>query len=342
MENAGNQNPSSRKNFWRKVAGAGLGAMLALGSHADANITAELAPFRVSAEMPSDVLTAEQLQAAHIRINHTPETQLHLRQAALNVPLFRDAASGKIDEVVITLTPETISPHTVSQLPKDVKLMYKGLVQPHLSKMVKDDNKFTNPEKEFIQKHLDGMFDGNIDWNKEIQHAITDKEKQFLSKMETTINLTSKAGFAGIFLSGRRLEEENPTFAKEHPELTNKAYILLDVGGKRKPNPKQSYPQPSWFSTNLENFFDSETYKYNPNYPAPGYNLGHEGGHYDPETVGANEAQADTAAFNGLARALNLFRTTGNNRDFWAVFKNDLGITITKDPPKQEKLVAAT
>lgn len=73
-------------------------------------------------ELPADILTYKQLEEAHIRIPENSEVKLFLRESALNLPLFKDAKEGLLDEVVIVLVNAPyINKETLETLPDDLK-----------------------------------------------------------------------------------------------------------------------------------------------------------------------------------------------------------------------------
>lgn len=75
-----------------------------------------------------DILTAEELEKAHIKIYPTPDVKLYLRRSALEIPIFKDAKDGKINGVVISLVDhDRISWNAIDRLPPDPKSVLQKL-----------------------------------------------------------------------------------------------------------------------------------------------------------------------------------------------------------------------
>lgn len=77
--------------------------------------------------LPADTLTEEELRAANITIYQTPITQLYLRREVLKIPIYQDAASGKLDGVVISLVDhDRLSWAAIDKLPDDARLIFQA------------------------------------------------------------------------------------------------------------------------------------------------------------------------------------------------------------------------
>lgn len=80
-------------------------------------------------EIPKDILSFEELSAAHIKINQTPDTSLFLRKSALEIPLIKDASSGKYSGVEITLIDaEEITWNSTEKISEDAKLVIRNVM----------------------------------------------------------------------------------------------------------------------------------------------------------------------------------------------------------------------
>lgn len=82
---------------------------------------------RNKSEDPSDdLLTTEELQSLGITINQTPNVQLYLSRGALEIPIFKDAATHKINGLIISLIDsDRISWGNIDKLPDEPKTAWQ-------------------------------------------------------------------------------------------------------------------------------------------------------------------------------------------------------------------------
>lgn len=127
---------------------------------------------------------------------------------------------------------------------------------------------------------------------------------------------------------------------QEHPELQNKVFIFLAVGGKKKPNPEDSYLAPERYHEmpDIEKIKEKGGYRFSGPHTA-GSIFRHETYHYNSGEKSNSEYEADTGGFESIVRAWETKQTTGRTDGYPIVFITAEGITVTKNTsqlsPKQ-------
>lgn len=134
------QTKITRRNFLKIAGLAGAGLLLGTPVSACRNPddltsnklvspipeTGQILPDSIPENMRDEILTDEELKEAHIKIYQTSDVQLFLRKNALSMPIFKDAATGKIVGVTISLIDsETITWNAVNKLPEDTRSLWQ-------------------------------------------------------------------------------------------------------------------------------------------------------------------------------------------------------------------------
>lgn len=169
----------SRRSFLKKAAIIGLGIVTAgpvlFGKRGsiEPNKSGVLDRLDISAipeEIRDDILTAEELEKAHIKIYPTQDVKLYLRRSALGIPIFKDAKDGKINGAVISLVNhDRLSWNAVDRLPQEPKSVWQRLnrgANPKnwpesywgdLKKYTQDKFNYHQNRKEFFIRELSWM-----------------------------------------------------------------------------------------------------------------------------------------------------------------------------------------
>jgi len=106
--------------------------------------------------LPKDLISEEELIKLRIRINQSPNTKLYLRQSALEFPLFKDAAAGYLNGVVISLVDaDQVTTKSVAQLPPDARLIWEVLNDAETKSYGEflSDNTLSQKTPEFLKNH---------------------------------------------------------------------------------------------------------------------------------------------------------------------------------------------
>lgn len=353
----------SRKEFLKKTALALTAVALGVGLGGRDKIKAPS-----PGELPPDLLTEEELKRAHIKIYPTPHVQLHLRRGVLELPLFKDASQGKLDEVVIALVNhDTVSWEATESLPPDAKLLWRNFNKDPIEEWREREFKNLKARQLQLEEELRGY--KQVDEESELRFKETLKryfpeemgrrqledfyearrkygaKREELEKLLNMIkNLKeieppeeikeeARDSFAiGLIIDGRLDFKKDPKFFQRHPEFTNKVFIYLAVGGKLKPKPQQSYPDPEWLKSHAE-LWEGRVVGVGDS--SLGYALRHEIGHFESSGRGdkrgyKTEPEADAFAMNSLVEAWRKFQSSGDTSGYSFVFVTAEGLTFTK------------
>jgi len=254
-------------------------------------------------KMPDDLLSEEELKTAHIKIYQTRHTQLYLQQSALDqFPLFTDAKSGQLKEVVIVLVDHPKIDWIASEkMPEEAKLLWQAL--PHTKNVIskiqtKVADRQSSPTTEILSKWLERIAGDRY----------------------------------GEIIDPKTISRLAPEFLKTHPEYQHKVFVFLAVGGQSQPKPGESLPDPNLIKESELKEANLGNYRFESDFTSQfrGFVLRHEIGHYEPETgVNLSEYQADTASYNILLAAWQKYQETGDSGGFAFVFVTNEGIIYT-------------
>lgn len=173
--------------------------------------------------LPADTLTEEELRAANITIYQTPITQLYLRREALKIPIFQDAANGKLDGVVISLVDhDRLSWAAIDKLPDDARLIFQAL-ESHPSewseKSWNDVKRYTQEVIEFEQHyHQQRVKDLAILLNGE-EEANVKKRLSFYQKWEEPDKIAHYEAELTKILNGRRETQIRELIAQSEKDI---------------------------------------------------------------------------------------------------------------------------
>lgn len=363
----------SRRSFLKKVGKYAIaGLTLATGLPPDTLPTSPAIHFQARekgfpvkrSELPSDILSEEELKRNNITIYQTADIQLHLRREALKLPILKDAIEGKINGVVISLVDsETLGWKHTAKLPEDAKAVWQA-THPHPSEYTEEEwQEMTKGEQQSIKHHQDHikslqekLGQGN---NKEQRDRIINElmeahkslqESQLMMEIlqdrQKAIDYFSEnwIGKGQYLLITREFFEKEYLYLKnypqayqralaitEHPEFSNKAYIYLSVKGESAPDPTLSFPNIDMFLKNQDPNRDLNSYTVLPKQipGSTGFSLRHEVAHY---VAGKMEGIADELALEQIEEAWKKYQETGDSSKYAFVFINKKGVTITKAP----------
>lgn len=412
---------SRRESFSRIVKIVGAASGLALSLYPNKDVSARNIPQKEFASF-DDLLSDEQLQAAHIRIIQAPSVKLRLRKGIFDFPIFHDAKEGRLKEVAIVLIDHpNLSWNASNKMPEDAKLAFQAhCLNPaeatesywkvrqenekvmkssykEMQKTFKEQLDKTNAELKTLiadrdetlrqlstvtddyQRKLltnqlsnqNGMVktwgklvlidsqllsnarSGEIDAELKLLELMWDRDRVIQKESEDS-DVTGQFVKPGMI---RIIDEEGEKKAKEqdpegfkrykrllqeHPELQGKVFIFLAVGGKKKPDPTDSYPSPDKYKDmevhNLQEAEAQGRYRFFGPYTA-GSIFRHEASHYGDGEFARSEYEADTGGFESVVRAWETKQTTGRTDGYPIVFITSEGITVTKNTsqlsPKQ-------
>lgn len=139
-------------------------------------------------------------------------------------------------------------------------------------------------------------------------------------------------------------EAQNTDFLKRsgsilsgHPELFEKVFIYVCVGGRQEPDPSDSFISPDryvetdGFAEDPQKVKDEGKYRFSgPN--TTGTVARHELFHIAKEGFGSPEYDADTGGFESIAAAWRKYQKTGDTKGYSLIFVTKKGATITKRP----------
>lgn len=268
--------------------------------------------------LPDDVLTPEQLKQANIRIIDSPKTKLHLREGALkDFKIFRDAAKGQLDEVVIVLTDHPVLSWKASEsMPQEARDIYQALhyspgereledyfldLKGHEDQIkywksiLKSNGPFPKPAPGSEIPGAAYLSDATkvTEHIRELEEALAKLRAQGAPKLtpeeiETQKNSGDALGeichSSGITASSaiRSGRNERIVKARERYDLKNKIYIFMAVGGQSEPHPSQSFPSPHDIqSGTFAGTYGRTTYIFNHGRDRPGFVARHELAHYE-------------------------------------------------------------
>lgn len=335
-------------------------------------------PITQSESLSEDALTDEELTEAHIRIVQSPSVKLHLRKGVFEFPLFQDARDGKITELTIVLVDTPIlSWNAGEEMPPDVR----GIWQRDRINPAEHPEEYWEKEVKFRGDLLENEYKMLEFWNKQMQEFARDEEdrkryEDYITNSQKRIEEGERElsifqdrpraiaweadnkGPEATFIRPDRLLEPPEDMQRLYPNwvqrreslqsdpaFKNKAFIIMAVGQKLRPQPSQSFPHPEQFKEwpwipdfreqgkekdHLHRFSDPFT---------AGTTLRHEVFHYqgvDKESVG--EYDTDTRMFESIEQAWDKYQNTGDSSGYPFVFVTPEGITITrKSPTTSEK-----
>lgn len=359
---------TTRRNFLRgtgKVAkGAALGLLIGGVGLSLSRDTTDNVPNLPPKDKFPDLLTDEQLQAAHICIYQTPNVKLFLRPGVFDLPLFRDTKEGKVGETVIVLVDSpSLSWNTSEKMPPEAKLVFQASTEHPKEypeeywqsrvKQEEDDLERWTGYKQNAQERLERLLSGEEEVKKELRavnYWIEEAEKELaiLRDRPRAIVREAEIGPEGTIV---RLSpdynqqfpehaEKREKLIQKNPELENKIFIFLAVGGRQKPHPSYSYPQPEqfkewpWIPQLREKGKEEPYHRWQVPFTA-GTALRHEIHHY--QGIGeemASEYPTDTKVLESITSAWEKYKTAGDSSGYPFVFVTKEGITVTKQPPK--------
>ena len=127
--------------------------------------------------LPEDILTNKELAQNNIKIYQTAETQLYLRKSALEIPILKDAAEGKIPGVVISLVDhDRLSWSALDRLPPDARSVAQAM-NYHPSEW---SNDYWQELKRYFQESV-VYHQGIIEDNKiELKKLLNGEEEKYL------------------------------------------------------------------------------------------------------------------------------------------------------------------
>lgn len=311
-----------RRRFIKKGL-AVLGGVLLGGAY----LNTRKAPEVEIKELPADILTDEELTDAHIQVYASLDTQLLIRKSALELPLFKDAAEGKLNQVVIALA-DNLSWNATRKLPEDARLVWDSITESpeenyqSMLKWYKDksaSNEESEESKRKAQTEIDRMLSNPSEW--------IEGHKAISFAWGYHLRTNTISGYSWI------TGDKAKNFLKEHPELDNRIYIFLGVGGRLAPNPNQSFLNPEQVkksASSQQAFVRGDSYRFES--PSSGFALRHEIGHYP----GNSEYQADAFALESIEEAWKKYKEGKDDSGYSFVFINPKGTTITQNTPANE------
>lgn len=316
-------------------------------------------------DLPKDVLSEEELRKNHIRIEQTEETQMHLRKSALkDFKIFKDASEGKLDEVVVVLVPRdyTNNWYDSENFSEQSKLVYQSMLNP--LDYIRDEQTSTitwlRGYIEWLRSNIDNV-DGER--KKEMKEEIAYKEKWLKSEIKYNSGLhekhpdvirekiAPKSRYAGLIVNTneffKRSDEIDDFWERDkrcievgeaHPDVLNKVFVYIAVGGYAKPHPKESWINALSYKANPSG---SSRKEYRFTVGTTGQVTRHEFGHYKSPSQSYSEPDADTNGFEGVVEASLRLRDNDDPSGYSIIFVNDEGITYTKNQQKQSSEVPA-
>lgn len=190
--------------------------------------------------LPKDTLTEKELAKAHIRIIPTEDVKLHLRKGVFEFDIFKDAKEGKLlkEVVVVLVDDQSLSWDSSNKLSEETRLAFQASV--------------INPsEKPYIPYELTHDMFGNplkqLPWGIEPEMRKVGGVFIKIDDRYSHLNLRNSDLPKGPFPEVVQRKKRYNELLKFHPEMKNKVYIFIAVGGDRKPHPSQSYPSPDEF-----------------------------------------------------------------------------------------------
>ncbi len=291
-------------------------------------------PLSELGRVSSDVLTEAELRSAGIIINQSPGTKLYLRRRALQLPLFQDVLSKKIQGVTISLLDrESLSWSAGNSLPTDARAI--------LQHYYRDPSTYSeyqwDSERTTFDIYIHNLQIYRETLNKDLAVNIRDKEK-VRRTIETVESAIEKFKNDRELLGDRKKAiehfSENSDAIGQFFREENKVYIYICVGGKLLPNPSDSFPSPDWFDIDYD-----EVMTLSQGYTNIGFTLRHEFSHYNPDydpkdrsTRKVNpEETADRLALETIKSAWQTYQKNGDSSEYAFVFVNSNGVTIAQN-----------
>lgn len=218
------------------------------------------------------------------------------------------------------------------------------------------DKKYWQARANELQKELNKILTGSKkqeleDEIKEEQDRINEVTKELKILKDRPRAIAKEAEEIGPQGTIVRLNPESPEYQKapeyaekikkllqKYPQLENKVFIFLTVGGRQKPHPTQSYPQPeqfiewpSWMMSQVrEEGKEEHSYRFVAPFTA-GTILWHEMHHYQGSGEKmASEYPTDTRVLESITSAWEKYQATGDSSGYPFIFTTKEGIIVTK------------
>lgn len=287
-------------------------------------------------KLPDDTLTPEQLKAARIRIIQSPSVKLHLREGAFDVPVFRDAAEGKLDELVIVVSDKT-NWNITKTWDDEARTMWRTHYEPKYRDMLTSTLVTPGLESQdahnYLRDNIGKILEGTMRW--EDLYALVQSEDdklRLIYRQKVVDEILNNDRIPHIGHPGGEITATKWYLAGwlknllQLPDNKNKVFIYLyaDEHGGLMPHPDQSFLHPNQLTAR------NDGSEYLVAGITAGFALKHEAEHYDPASNKPRpERITDARAFFQTRDAWNHYSQTGSTRKFWAVFVTDEGITIT-------------
>lgn len=238
-----------------------------------------LAEHPVLSELPSDVLTAEELKTKGIEVIQAKNTDLYIRKGAfeLGEPLA-DYAQGKHKMLIVLIDGPSVSPKFLDDSKYDQ-------VRPILSQYLKNEKMGID---EYRREHVD-LFNNQIseyrkkrDALKNVDPKKSEAYEDFIdsAKIDLTIytnatdedltyeaSLRGAGNYGGLYISPRQTTDNRAVvflavggkyeisnkiaiMSNKKGELYPRVVTLKDTSGKMQPGSEQSFPDPKSFVRN--------------------------------------------------------------------------------------------
>lgn len=299
---------------------------------------------RENIPLPRDLLGQEELQKSRIQINQTGDTALILRRGIFDHDLFKDARSGRLNQVVITLVDEPAvflekkPKDALSEEAKSALSVFKSVIMTRNERLMFLNPLITEWERyvEFLEKAYSTT---------ELASARKTLERLRQERLKVPSDntahdgyhiTTNKAFIETLIQVHKSVNPENPIiqrlkdFINKSPELLDRVYLFVASSDKfHVADPSQSIPDPSILVEIAGTNSESESYRYN-SVDYPGIVLLHEVCHYAPQSGPLNEYKTDTKVNESITKAWQKFNEAGDTTGYPFVFLNKNGMTITK------------
>lgn len=248
-------------------------------------------------ELPPDILSEEELEAANIKIYPTDNVSLHLRPGVFQFPLFNDAREGKIKKVVITLVDSrSVGDDTaIDNLAEEPRMALRG-AYTRLAPLYPAQGTIFDSQT-IRRRSIENPASPQA---AERGQEITDKHPEILDNRQ----------YIYLAVGKEDAPEPSQSYPKpsNFPELTRGRIISEE--DKRKSGIFAPYR------------YGNKT---------PGFLLRHEISHYNSENTHKGEWYTDTDAYESIAKAWEQFRAKKESTGYPFIFVTEKGITITKN-----------
>lgn len=240
------------------------------------------------------------------------------------------------------LPKDTISPEQLQS--QRIRVIQTEKVKLYLREKISEFQLFNDAKKGKINEAVIVLVDvPYLSWN--MNNEIPEEARQIFQAAYPYSEENKDTGLAAgtvintnhllsnDFINGNFEQSQRArSLLETHPEIKNKIYVYIAVGGDLKPNPSQSLPKHDNRPEKTFKAHTGGTYLDTPLHGHQGFLLRHELIHYkNPNEFNTDELNVDRAALISLVAAWNHYYPNKDNSKFPFVFVTDEGITITKN-----------